>query len=56
MKCICGVNVVDLPSMNKRICFSCGKQYEWKLKPGQKSLLIKNLIGEQPTKNKNYTS
>ena len=46
VKCpACGAGLVDLPSKNRRECFVCHKAYEWKLKPGQKSVLIKNLVG-----------
>ena len=40
-------NLLELPSMNLKICTNgkCGAIYDWKLKEGQKSVLIENLIG-----------
>ena len=43
---VCGEKgIVPLPSMNKKACFCCHREFEWKLKDGQKSILIENLIG-----------
>ena len=42
----CKVNTIKLSSMNKTVCPACKKTYEWFLKDGQKSLLIRNLTGE----------
>lgn len=39
--------LVDLPSMNKKICFSCHIEFNWNLKPNQKSVLIKGQVGGQ---------
>lgn len=41
----CGAGLIDLSSMNLRVCGCCHKEYEWKLEPGQKSVLIKGLKG-----------
>jgi len=38
--------IVELPSMNKKICFSCHSEFDWYLKPNQKSVLIHGLKGE----------
>lgn len=41
----CNVGLIDLSSMNMRVCGGCHREYEWKLKPGQKSVLIEGLRG-----------
>ena len=41
---ICSDFMISLPSMNIRQC-SNGHKIEWKLKPGQKSLLIQGYRG-----------
>lgn len=47
-KCeICGKAPIDLLfSQNRYWCFHCRKFYPFELKPGQKSILIKGLKGE----------
>ena len=47
-KCdICGKEPIDyFFSLDKYWCVHCKKMYDFKLKPGQKSLLIKNKVGE----------
>lgn len=46
----CGSTWIDpLYSMNKMMCFKCNKFRPFKLKPGQKSLLIKGLVGSDGT-------
>jgi len=43
----CGeYGIVELPSMNKKVCFSCHAEFDWHLKPNQKSVLIEGLKGE----------
>ena len=42
----CGGPLVSLMSLNERRCGDCKTIYEWALKPGQKSLLIKGLVGD----------
>lgn len=45
---LCGYDRVDLlSSTNKIFCFGCEKFSPKPLKPGQKSILIKNLKGEE---------
>lgn len=39
--------IVELPSMNKKTCFACHTEYDWHLKPMQKSVLIKGMVGGQ---------
>lgn len=41
---VCNDFMISLPSMNMRQC-SNGHRIEWKLKPGQKSVLIEGVIG-----------
>jgi len=42
----CGeFTIIQLPSMNKKICTNCQKEFDWHLKEGQKSVLINNLVG-----------
>lgn len=41
MSCQCRA-LVKLPSMNKKICADCKKEYEWKLEPDQKPLISSN--------------
>jgi len=46
-ECPKGHKIVDiLYSQNRIWCLECKKFYDFKLKTGQKSLLIKNLKGE----------
>ena len=47
-KCpVCNSKPVDLLfSMDKLWCFNCKRFYDFKLKPGQKSIHIKGKIGE----------
>lgn len=40
--CDCGGALVNLTSMNKRICSDCKKEYEWNLDEGQKPLISSN--------------
>lgn len=42
----CGESMIILYSMDKKICGGCGYTTEFKLKKDQKSILIKNLIGD----------
>ena len=46
-KCPCcgEYGIVQLPSMNKKICTGCKAEFDWKLKSNQKSVLIKWLKG-----------
>ncbi len=41
---VCGDRMISLPSMNIKQC-SNGHKKEFKLKPGQKSVLIEGLVG-----------
>lgn len=42
----CKSKIIDcLFSMNKLWCFNCRKFYDFSLKPGQKSILNKGIIG-----------
>lgn len=47
-KCeICGKEPIDLLfSIDKYWCFYCRKFYDFKLKPGQKSIHIKGKVGK----------
>ena len=38
--------LIDLPSKSLRACGSCHAEFDWKLKPKQKSVLIKGLAGD----------
>ena len=40
--------VIDLPSIDSRLCLGCNTRFEWKLKPGQKSLTVKGKVGGLP--------
>lgn len=54
IKCpVCNVGLIDLSSMNMRVCGCCHREYEWKLKPGQKSVLIKGVIGYENNSRRN---
>lgn len=37
--------IVELPSLNQKICFGCHTKFTWHLKPNQKSVLIRGLVG-----------
>jgi len=44
----CGeYGIVELPSMSKKVCFCCHAEFDWKLKPKQKSVLIEGLTGDE---------
>jgi len=42
----CGCGLIILTSMNLKVC-DCGYKVEFRLKPGQKSIFIKGLVGEE---------
>ena len=41
----CGGCMTCLSSSSRKLC-SCGYEEDWNLKPGQKSVLINGLVGE----------
>lgn len=43
-KCGNGI-LIDLPSINKKMCSTCLAYFEWSLKDGQKSVTIDKYIG-----------
>jgi DNA-directed RNA polymerase subunit RPC12/RpoP len=40
----CGSPMVDLRSMNTRLCSGCKTEFDWHLAPGQKPLISNNRI------------
>jgi len=42
---VCGGKLISLPSMNIRQCSECLKEFDFSLKPKQKSVLNKGLVG-----------
>lgn len=41
----CDGLLIELPSINRKLCFGCGTYFEWKLKEGQKSVTIDSVVG-----------
>lgn len=42
----CSGILISLSSVDKRICTDCKQHFDYKLKPGQESILIKGKKGE----------
>jgi hypothetical protein len=42
----CGGPLVVLSSINQLLCSDCKSRYDWRLKDGQKSVLIDGLQGD----------
>jgi hypothetical protein len=36
----CGAPFMAQRSFNKKVCYDCGVEYPWQLKPGQKPLIV----------------
>lgn len=41
---VCCSPLVDLRSLNKRICIGCKREFEWRLEEGQKPLIGSNRV------------